>query len=143
MEKLLENAGDCPLSEYSPLTLAFIGDGVYELMVREFLVSQGNCPVKKLHSRAVERVRCEAQAKVLSETLWPLLTEEEQAVALRGRNAHVGHVPKNARVGDYHGATAMEALFGYLYLKGGISRLRELFAAVLAAETEGTSLENP
>lgn len=130
MEKLL-NAASQPLNEMSPLTLAFLGDGVYELFVREYLVSKGSCPVKKLHSRAVELVRCEAQSKALSGDLWPLLTEEEQAVALRGRNAHVGHVPKNAEVGDYHAATALEALFGYLYLKGETDRLRQLFAVIL------------
>ncbi len=135
MEKLL-NTNSQPLNEMSPLTLAFLGDGVYELMVREYLVAQGNCPVKKLHGRAVEWVRCEAQSTALSETLWPELTEEERAVALRGRNAHVGHVPKNARVGEYHSATAFEALFGYLYIKGEADRLRELFAKI-AERMEG------
>lgn len=120
-----------PLKEMSPLTLAFLGDCVFELMARDYIVSQGNCPVKKLHARTVELVRCEAQAKALSERLWPLLTEEEQAVCLRGRNAHVGHVPKNAQVADYHGATALEALFGALYLEGKQERLRTLFAAVV------------
>lgn len=120
-----------PFSQLSPLTLAFIGDGVYELLVREYMVDRGNCPVKKLHGRTVEWVRCEAQAKALSQWLWPMLTQEEREIALRGRNAHVGHVPKNAGVEDYHGATALEALFGYLYLKGEQERLRELFGAVL------------
>ena len=117
----------------SPLPLAFVGDGVYELMVREYLVSQGNCPVKKLHSRKVELVRCQAQAQALSQVLWPLLTEEERAVAQR---AHVGHVPKNAQVADYHGGTALEALFGWLYLKGELARLRELFTKVMEAQNE-------
>ncbi len=130
MEKLFGGEAP-PLKEMSPLALAFLGDGVYELFVREYLVNKGNCPVKKLHGRAVELVRCEAQAKALAETLWPVLTEEEQAVTLRGRNAHVGHVPKNAEVADYHGATALETLFGYLYLKGELSRLRELFSMIL------------
>lgn len=130
MEKLLD-AGCQPLNEMGSLSLAFLGDAVYELFVREYLVSKGSCPVKKLHSRAVELVRCEAQSHALSEKLWPLLTEEEQAVAQRGRNAHVGHVPKNAAVGDYHGATALEALFGYLYIKGETQRLRQLFTLVL------------
>ena len=120
----------------SPLPLAFVGDGVYELMVREYLVSQGNCPVKKLHSRKVELVRCQAQAQALSQVLWPLLTEEERAVAQRGRNAHVGHVPKNAQVADYHGGPALEALFGWLYLKGELARLRELFTKVMEAQNE-------
>lgn len=133
MESLLQ-AGAQPLNEYSPLTLAFIGDGVYELLVREYLVSHGSCPVKKLHSRAVQWVRCDAQAKALFEILWEKLTEEEQAVAMRGRNAHVGHVPKNASVADYHGATALEALFGYLYLKQESVRIRELFQFILASQ---------
>lgn len=128
MEKLLqENASPKGLS---PLTLAFVGDGVYELLVREYLVSQGNCPVKKLHSRKVELVRCQAQAQALS-TLLPQLSEEEQQVVLRGRNAHVGHAPKNAPLADYHGATGLEALFGYLYLSGNTQRVREIFSQIL------------
>ena len=129
MEKFLET--EIRLNEMSPLTLAFIGDGVYELFVREYLVGMGNCPVKKLHARAVELVRCEAQAKILDEKLLPVFTEEERAVYLRGRNAHVGHVPKNAAVADYHAATALECVFGYLYLKGETTRLRELFCAAI------------
>ena len=115
MEKLYQ--GEFSPKGLSPLPLAFVGDGVYELLVREHLLAQGNCPVKKLNSRKVELVRCQFQAQAL-ERLWPRLTGEEQEVALRGRNAHVGHVPKNANVADYHGATALEALFGYLYLGG-------------------------
>lgn len=129
MDTLLQE-GQSPKS-LSPLTLAFVGDGVYELLVREHLVAQGNCPVKKLHSRKVELVRCQAQAKALSQ-LWEELSQEEQEVALRGRNAHVGHVPKNAEVADYHGATALEALFGYLYLSGRLERVRQLFGQVMA-----------
>ncbi len=124
-----------PPKDLSPLPLAFVGDGVYELLVREHLVSQGNCPVKKLNSRKVELVRCQAQALAL-ERIWPLLTEEEREVALRGRNAHVGHVPKNAQVADYHGATALEALFGYLYLSGRLARLRELFGRIMEGAGE-------
>lgn len=127
MEKLLQ--GGTPQG-LSPLPLAFVGDGVFELLVREYLVSQGNCPVKKLHSRKVELVRCQAQAHAL-EMLWPELSQEEREMALRGRNAHVGHVPRNAEVADYHSATALETLFGYLYLKGEMSRLRELFGEIM------------
>ena len=117
----------------SPLPLAFVGDGVYELLVREYLISQGNCPVRKLNSRKVELVRCQFQARAL-DRLWEGLTAEEREVALRGRNAHVGHVPKNAQVADYHGGTALEALFGWLYLKGELARLRELFTKVMEAQ---------
>lgn len=130
MENLLQTQNK-PLNEYSPLTLAFIGDAVYEILVRELLVSRGSCPVKKLHSRAVQWVRCDAQAHALYDVLWPHLADEEQAVATRGRNAHVGHVPKNANVADYHGATALEALFGYLYLKQDTARIRALFTMIL------------
>lgn len=129
MNNLLNNTPD--LKTMSPLTLAFIGDGVYELLVREFIVGKGNCPVKKLHSAKVELVRCEFQAAMGKDVLFPMFTEEEKEVYLRGRNAHVGHVPKNACVADYHGATALEAIFGYLYLKGDIDRLRVFFTAIL------------
>lgn len=128
LEKLLQEGGSP--KGLSPLTLAFVGDGVYELLTREYLVSQGNCPVKKLHSRKVELVRCQAQAQALTE-LWPLLGEEEREIALRGRNAHVGHAPKNAPLADYHGATGLEALFGYLYLSGTMERIQELFSKIL------------
>ena len=124
MDTLLQE-GQTPQS-LSPLTLAFVGDGVYELLVREHLVAQGNCPVRKLHSRKVELVRCQAQAKAL-ESLWPVLSEEERDVALRGRNAH-------------HGATALEALFGYLYLAGRGERLRELFAQVIEVLSQNQAL---
>jgi len=117
--------------QLSPLTLAYVGDGVYELFVRDYIVSKGNCPVKKLHSRAVEFVRCEFQAKVLSEVLMPLFTQEEMEICLRGRNAHVSHVPKNSSVADYHGATAFECVFGYLYLSGKLDRLRLFFDKII------------
>ena len=123
MERFLETP--CDPSQLSPLTLAFVGDCVFELFVREALVCRGNCPVKKLHGAAVERVCCSAQAAGM-ERLMPILTEKDNEIFLRGRNAHVGHVPKNASVAEYHAATGLEALFGYLYLQGELSRLREL-----------------
>ena len=112
---------DIDLHTLSPLALAFVGDGVYSLMVRERLLSQANRPVNDLHRMAVREVRAEAQAAAIDRLL-PLLTEEEEAVFKRGRNAHT------ARSGaDYHRATGLEALFGYLYLDGRIDRVRELF----------------
>ncbi len=136
MATLLGQPGDYRL--LSPLDLAFVGDGVFELLCRELLLRGGSCPVKKLHQRKTELVNCQAQARAL-EKLWPGLSEEERAVALRGRNAHVGHVPKNARIADYHGATALEALFGWLYLGGETQRLRELFQLIMdtAGAAEG------
>lgn len=109
----------------SPLTLAFVGDGVYSLMVREHLACQANRPNGALHNMAVHQVRAESQAAAM-ERLLPLLTEAEEAVYKRGRNAHT------ARSGnDYHKATGLEALFGYLYLSGQIERMRELFATAM------------
>lgn len=109
------------LHTLSPLALAFVGDGVYSLMVRERLLSEANRPVNDLHKLAVREVRAEAQAEAMNRIL-PLLTEEEEAVFKRGRNAHT------ARSGaDYHRATGLESLFGYLYLAGRIERIRELF----------------
>ncbi|MBW7573478.1 ribonuclease III [Caproiciproducens sp. AGMB10547] len=127
MERLYP--ADCNPRLLSPLTLAFVGDGVFELFVRERLVCQGNCPVKSLHKKSVEQVCCSAQSKA-SQKLLSVLTEEELEVFKRGRNAHTNHVPKNAAVEDYHAATAFEALFGYLYLSGNIERLREIFNLV-------------
>lgn len=120
---------DCNPKQLSPLTLAFIGDGVFELFVRERLVSRGNCPVHALHKNTVQQVCCTAQAKA-GELLQDYLTEEETDIYRRGRNAHVSHVPKNANPADYHAATALETLFGYLYLKGDLARLRELFQLI-------------
>lgn len=123
----------CDVKSYSPLALAFIGDGVYELMVREQIVCEGNCGVKKLHAKTVESVRCEAQAEAAAR-IEPMLTEKEADVLRRGRNAHPGHVPKNADPSVYHKATGFEALFGYLYLKGELARLRTLFEAIHAPQ---------
>lgn len=133
METLLDQPVD--YRQLSPLDLAFVGDGVFDLLCRELLLQNGSCPVKKLHRRKTELVNCQAQARAM-ERLWPRLSEEERAAALRGRNAHVGHVPKNASPADYHGATALEALFGWLYLAGKAQRVRELFGLVMEAGEE-------
>lgn len=119
------------MRSYSPLALAFIGDGVFELMVREYIACKGNCSVKKLNAQKVKFVCCDAQAEAVN-VIEPMLTEEEADVLRRGRNAHPGHIPKNADPAVYHKATALEALFGYLYLKGEIQRIRTLFEAISA-----------
>ena len=122
----------CPmevdLHGVSPLNLAFVGDGVYDLMVRERLVCLANRPNKELHQLAVQQVRAEAQAAALDKLL-PTLSEEETAVYKRGRNAHTSRSG-----GDYHKATGLEALFGYLYLSGRVDRVRELFALIVEEE---------
>ena len=126
MERLYPQ--DVDLHTLSPLALAFVGDGVYSLLVRERLLSQANRPVSELHSQSVRDVRAEAQAAAM-DRLRPLLTEEEEAVFKRGRNAH------STRTGaDYHRATGLEALFGWLYLNDEHPRLNELFAKIMENE---------
>lgn len=117
---------DCEPNLLSPLTLAFVGDGVYDLLVRQYLVSLGNRPVGELNSEKVRLVNCKSQAEMMNNIL-PELTEKETAVYKRGRNASPKSTPKNASTADYHCATGMEALFGYLYLNNEISRLEQLF----------------
>lgn len=116
---------DCDPKQLSPLTLAFVGDGVFDLFIREEIVCSANRPVGELNRLKVERVRCEAQAR-LFEAIEPELTEEETDIFRRGRNAHTSHTPKNASSSDYHTATGLEALFGYLYLSDRADRIREL-----------------
>lgn len=117
---------DCNPEQLSPLTLAFIGDTVFDLFVRERLVCLANRPVNTLHSLAVTKVKASAQAEA-AKKIAPSLSEKELSVFKRGRNAHTNHKAKNASESDYHYATGLEALFGYLYLSGNLERLRELF----------------
>lgn len=127
MSRLLELP--CNPKSYSPAALAFIGDAVYSLLSRESLLCQGNCPSSKLHSQSVRQVRCEAQSQAL-ELIFPLLTDNEQDICRRGRNLHTTHTPKNSSTADYHNATALEALFGWLYINGSTERIRELFNVI-------------
>ncbi|MDD6275613.1 MAG: ribonuclease III domain-containing protein [Clostridia bacterium] len=112
--------------ELSPLTLAFIGDTVFDLIVREELICQANRPANDLHTLAVKKVKASAQAEFI-ETLMPYLNEKETAVYRRGRNAKPGHLPKNSNPRDYHMATGFEALIGYLYLSNKLDRIMELY----------------
>lgn len=125
MERLLKEK-DIKPNELSPLTLAFIGDTVFDLLVRESLICEANRPANDLHNLAVQKVKASAQAGFI-EKLLPHLTEKELAVYKRGRNAKSGHLPKNATQSDYHMATGFESLIGYLYLSDEIERIKELF----------------
>lgn len=115
--------------QLSPLNLAFIGDCIYEILVRESLVCDANRPVNDLHKESIKYVSAKAQT-LAYERIAPVLTEEETAVYKRGRNAKVGHNPKSATQGEYHIATGVEALFGYLYLSQNTERIKELFKII-------------
>lgn len=120
------------LNALSVLSLAHVGDAVYELLVRTRLAEGGKGRVVDLHRATVSIVRAPAQAKAAAVIL-PLLTEEERAVYKRGRNSHVNSVPHAASKAEYHAATALEAVFGWLHLAGEGERVRELFAAIAEA----------
>ena len=122
------------INQISMLGLAHIGDGVYELMTRAALCEEGHTAVAELHQLATRRVNAPAQAAAV-EKLLPALTEEEVAIYRRGRNAHVNSVPRAANIGQYHAATGLEALFGWLYLQGKCERLNELFRLIQSQDT--------
>ena len=111
------------------LGLAHVGDAVYELLVRSRLCAEKPASVTQLHKQTVSKVNAAAQAAAADRIL-PLLTEEEHSIYKRGRNAKVNSVPHHAETAQYHSATGLEALFGWLYLLGRTDRIRELFAAI-------------
>lgn len=117
----------------SNLGLAHIGDCVYELMVRSRIICSGRSTSAGLHRETVKYVSAPAQAAAVEKIL-PLLSEEERGVYRRGRNTRVNSVPKNADLSQYHAATGLEALFGWLYLNGCHDRLNELFAIIMEEE---------
>ena len=126
-EKFLDEFGleEQDLRTYSPLTLAYIGDAIFELVVRTVLVERKNTQAEKLHKAATKIVKAETQALMI-EAIKEELAEEELAVYKRGRNAKAVTRAKNATMSEYRRATGFEALMGYLYLKGDIARMLEL-----------------
>ena len=121
------------LRAISSIGLAHMGDAVYELLVRTHLITSGRARGRDLHRETIRLVRAEAQARA-AEQIVPLLTDEELAVYRRGRNAHVHTVPAHATRAQYAAATALEALFGYLYLSGRKERALELFSRAIEGE---------
>ena len=121
---------------YSPLTLAYIGDGIYDLFIRTIIVSEGNCQANKLHKKVSALVKATKQSKMIKK-LKPILTEEERHIYKRGRNAKSNSVAKNASTADYRRATGFEAVMGYLYLTNQLDRIVDLVKLGLAKEDEG------
>lgn len=107
--------------------LAFLGDGVWGLLTREYLTVSSMCKADKLHEKNTQMVNATYQCAV-SKILFPILTEDEQTMFIRGRNTHTAHTPKNKSKSEYHAATALEVLFGWLYINGKTDRVKELFA---------------
>ena len=118
------------VNQYSPLTLAFLGDSVYDTLVRDFLLRKANMPVAKLHSAKIKLVCAEFQSAAY-DIIAEKLSEKELAVLKRGRNATGNTVPKHADAAQYRRATALESLFGYLFLLGRNDRIYELFGFMM------------
>lgn len=116
---------DVPPMQMSPLSLAYIGDAVYEMYVRSYIMKDVNMPVSKLHKAATRYVKATAQANIIK-NISDNFTDEEMSVYKRGRNAHSYTSAKNADIVDYRMATGLEALIGYLYIKKETERLKEI-----------------
>jgi ribonuclease-3 family protein len=116
-------------NQIGSIALAFLGDAVFSLMARDALLHTGNLSPNGLHKRAISMVRASAQSEAV-EKISSILTEEEEAVFKRGRNVNSTKIPKNAEALEYRRATGLEALFGYLYLKGENERLNYLFSVI-------------
>ena len=137
IDSILQGASMPDVHELSGLTLAFIGDSVYELFVRTKILAKGNRPASALHNLAVGFVKAKAQSIAILK-IRDSLTEEELDIYKRGRNTNIHTVPKNADMNDYRQATGLEALIGYLYVTGQNERLNEVltlaFSAIETAE---------
>ncbi len=130
MEKSIEKnyfSVEVPPSQLSPLSLAYIGDAVYEMYIRSYIMKDCNMPVSKLHKAATHFVSATSQAAIVKK-ISDIFTEEEMSVYKRGRNAHSYTSAKNADIVDYRMATGLEALIGYLYIKKETKRLEEIIA---------------
>ena len=120
------NVEEVDVRTYSPLTLAYIGDCVYDLIIKSLVIGNGNKQVNKMHKETSSLVQAATQSLMMRK-LQDLLTDEERAVYKRGRNAQTSNTPKKSSVADYHSATGLESLFGYLYVSNQMERIEELF----------------
>lgn len=132
----LINKNTIPANQYSPLVLAYVGDAVFEMCVRTMVVTQANAPVNILNKKTRGYVNAKAQSEMFYK-IKDILTEEELFVMKRGRNAKSFTTAKNSTISDYRHATGLEALFGYLYLKGSNKRIIELFKQCIENKPKG------
>ena len=131
--------GERDIRNFSPLKLAYLGDAVFEIIIRTLILEGTGGPVRKLHARSSSLVNAKAQAE-LFESMKEHLTEEEMAVFRRGKNAKPSSVARHAEIRDYKKATGLEALYGYLYLKGQSARAVELLRLALKQFTKNGDL---
>ncbi len=124
-------------NSYSPLVLAYIGDSYFELLVRDRIVNGGNCNISELFGKAKKYVTAVSQSSAV-DRLMPLLNDDEASVYKRGRNAKTNHTPRSAGSNEYHRATGLETLFGWLYVSNQTCRAKQLFDLCFPAETEDT-----
>ena len=130
IELINREKSEIDINLLSPLTWAYVGDSVYELLIRTHLVNKTKLKPHRLHIEAIKYVKAKSQADVLKK-LEEHLTDEEKDIVRRGRNAENHHLPKNANVEEYMYSTAFEALIGYLYLSKKDERLKEIFDLIL------------
>lgn len=121
---------EADLSAMNGLSLAFIGDAVYELAVRQYITGRADAKIGELHSESVKLVNADFQAQA-AERILAELKEDELSIFKRGRNAHPSHIPRNKTGAQYHKATGLEAVVGYLYLKKDFERIKYLFSVIL------------
>lgn len=129
-EVTLANNGDVDIRTYSPLALAYMGDSIFDICVRTYILKQANTTPNKLHNKAKNYVNATSQSKMYKYII-EKVSEEECSVLKRGRNANSNSFAKNSTIADYKNATGLEALFGYLYLKGDNKRILEIFKMCL------------
>jgi len=128
------------IKQKGALGLAFLGDAVYELLVRDYIITHSNAHPSQLHRDAVSYVCANAQQKAL-ESITSVLTEDELAAVKRAKNSSKMSIPKNSEPKDYRAATGLEALFGYLYLAGQGDRISELFEIIISSSDSNKDAE--
>lgn len=128
-ELIIPKKDETEVNMMNPLVWAYIGDNVYELYIRNYLINNSNAKVHELHINAIKYVKASAQSEILK-MLEPNLTDEEKNIVRRTRNTQNHHIPKNANPSDYMYATAFEGLIGYLFLNHRLERLKELFQII-------------
>lgn len=137
---MLNDKNNIDMKQISPLNLAFLGDGVFDLLVRDYLIRTSDKKVGELNREKISLVNCKAQSESIK-SLMNMLTEEETDIFKRGRNTKVNSASKHGSLSDYHNATGFECLLGYLYLEGKTDRINEIFEYIIKAHENSSKTE--